>query len=371
MSDLFTSVALGGHTLANRIVMAPLTRSRARPGNVPSDLAPLYYGLRADAGLIVTEGTAISPTAIGYLDVPGLWNAAQVAAWQPITEAVHQRGGTIFTQLWHVGRVSHVSTQPGRAAPVSATARTAANAQAFGLHDDGTAALVDVSQPRALTTNEVRGVIADFAAAARNAMDAGFDGIELHGANGYLIEQFLNPGVNDRSDEYGADTLENRTRFLLETLDAVIAAIGPERTAIRLSPYGQLHDMPLYPELEETYLYLAGQFAQRGIAYLHIMDQSSRGSSATPADFLVRLRARFTGPLILAGGMTAARADAMIAEGLIDLAAFGEPFIANPDLVERLRHGWPIVKSDRAIHYGGGAHGYTDFPTYAEQGAAA
>lgn len=371
MSKLFEPFVMGGRTLANRIAMAPLTRSRARPGNVPSELAPLYYGQRAAAGLIVSEGTAISPSAIGYLDVPGLWNADQVAGWKPVTQAVHAGGGTIFTQLWHVGRVSHISTQPDRAAPVSPTARIAADSQAFGLRDDGTAALVDVSAPRALSTDEVRGVIADFVQAARNAMDAGFDGIELHGANGYLIEQFLNPNVNDRTDAYRGDTLEGRTRFLLETLDAVIGAIGAERTALRLSPYGQLHDMPPYPELEETYLYLAEQFSQRGIAYLHIMDQSTRGSTATPADFLAKLRARFHGTLILAGGMTAQRAGTMIGQGLIDIAAFGEPFIANPDLVDRLRHGWPLAPSDRALHYGGGAHGYTDYPVYSEQGAEA
>lgn len=371
MSVLFERFPLGSRTLANRVVMAPLTRSRARPGNVPSDLAPLYYGQRAGAGLIVTEGTAISPAAIGYLDVPGLWNAEQVAAWQPVTGAVHDRGGTIFTQLWHVGRVSHVSTQPGRAAPVSATARIAADSQAFGLRDDGTAALVDVSAPRALTTEEVAGVIADYARAASHAMAAGFDGVELHGANGYLIEQFLNARVNDRTDAYQGDTLDGRTRFVLEALDAVIAEVGADRVGVRLSPYGQLHDMPLFPELEETYLRLATEFARRGIAYLHIMDQSTRGADAMPANFLASLRARFTGALILAGGMTAARAEQMIKSGLIDLAAFGEPFIANPDLVDRLRHDWPIVKSDRAIHYGGGAHGYTDFQTYAPEGAIA
>lgn len=371
MSDLFEPFTLGRRRLANRIAMAPLTRSRARPGNVPSELAIAYYAQRADAGLIVTEGTAISPTAIGYLDVPGLWNAAQVAAWRPVTSAVHERGGTIFTQLWHVGRVSHVSTQPGRAAPVSATARIAADSQAFGLREDGTAALVGVSSPRALATEEVAGVIADYARAARHAEEAGFDGVELHGANGYLIEQFLNPRVNDRTDAYCGDTLEGRTRFLLDTLDAVIAQIGADRVGVRLSPYGQLHDMPLYSELEETYLHLASEFARRGIAYLHIMDQSTRGADAMPADFLAKLRANYTGALILAGGMTAERAEQLIGSGLIDIAAFGEPFIANPDLVDRLRHGWPIVKSDRAIHYGGGARGYTDFPTFAAEGAAA
>lgn len=365
MSPLFTTVSVGGRTLANRIAMAPLTRSRSK-GNVPTDLAPLYYGQRADAGLIVTEGTAISPSAIGYLDVPGLWTPEQIAAWKPVTQTVHDKGGTIFTQLWHVGRVSHVSTQPGGAAPVSATATIAANSQAFGLRDDGTPALVDVSKPRALTTDEVRDVVRDFAKAAVNAVAAGFDGVELHGANGYLLEQFLNPTVNDRTDAYRGDTLEGRTRFVLEVLDAVIAAIGAHRTAIRLSPYGELHDMRAYPETEETYLYLADECAKRGIAYVHLMDQSSRGSTAMPRDFLAKFRRHFDGILILASGMTRDRAEAMISEHLIDVAAFGEPFIANPDLVARLRHRWPIETSDRALHYGGGAHGYTDYPAYAQ-----
>lgn len=371
MSKLFEPFAMGGHQLGNRIAMAPLTRSRARPHNVPSEFAPLYYGQRGDAGLIVTEGTAISPNAIGYLNVPGLWTADQVEAWKPVTKAVHDRGGVIFTQLWHVGRVSHVSTQPDQAAPVSSTARIAADSQAFGLGEDGAPALIDVSEPRALTTDEVRGVTGDFVRAARNAIDAGFDGVELHGANGYLIEQFLNANVNDRTDAYHGETLEGRTRFLLETLDAVIAAIGAERTAVRLSPYGELHDNGAYPEIEETYLFLADEFSRRGIAYVHLMDQSTRGSTATPADFLAKFRAHYKGVLILAGGMTRVRAEKMIDAGLIDIAAFGEPFIANPDLVARLRNNWPIAESDRAIHYGGGAHGYTDFPAYSPEGVTA
>jgi 2,4-dienoyl-CoA reductase-like NADH-dependent reductase (Old Yellow Enzyme family) len=370
MSLLFDPVSLGGRRLANRIAMAPLTRSRSTR-NVPTGLAPLYYGQRADAGMIVTEGSAISANAIGYLDVPGLWTPEQVAAWKPVTEAVHEKSGTIFTQLWHVGRVSHVSTQPNGDAPVSATATIAADSQAFGLRDDGTPALVEVSKPRALTTDEVRAVVVDFAKAAGNAIEAGFDGVEIHGANGYLLEQFLNPKVNDRTDAYRGDTLAGRTRFVLEVIDAVIAKVGTERTAIRFSPFGKLHDMPAYAETEETYLYLADQLSKRGIAYVHLMDQSTRGSTGTPIDFLRNFRQHFEGILILAGGMTRDRAETMIEQRLIDIAAFGEPFIANPDLVERLRHGWPIVISDRAIHYGGGAHGYTNFPTYAAEGAVA
>lgn len=370
MSILFDPITIGIYHLANRIAMAPLTRSRSK-GNVPTALAPVYYGQRAAAGLIVSEGTAISPSAIGYLDVPGLWSAEQVEAWKPVTRTVHDKGGTMFAQLWHVGRVSHVSTQPNRAAPVSATATIAAASQAFGLRDDGTAALVDVSKPRALSTQEVGGVVEDFATAAVNAIAAGFDGVEIHGANGYLVEQFLNPRVNDRTDAYRGDTLAGRTRFVLEVVDAIIAKIGADRTAIRFSPYGELHDMPAYPELEETYLFLADELSKRGVAYIHLMDQSSRGSTGTPAAFMAKFRAHFAGAIILAGGMTRARAEAMIEQGTIDIAAFGEPFIANPDLVARLRNGWPIVTSDRALHYGGGAHGYTDYPVYAAGETAA
>lgn len=277
---------------------------------------------------------------------------------------MHDKGGTIFTQLWHVGRVSHVSNQPGGIAPVSSTAQIARNSQAWGLAEDGTPGPVDVSPPRALATEEVKAVIQDFAAAAGNAIEAGFDGVELHGANSYLIEQFLNPLVNDRSDEYRSDTLENRTRFLLEAVDAVIARIGAARTAVRLSPYGGLFDMGLYADVAQTYLYLADELSKHGLAYVHLMDQLSRGSTPIPPGFLQQFRSHYRGTLILAGGMTRERAERLIQDGLIDMAAFGEPFIANPDLVERLRNGWPLLKPDRALSYGGGAEGYTDYPAY-------
>lgn len=369
MTQLFKPFAMGDRKLTNRIAMAPMTRSR-NPDGVPNELNALYYSQRADAGLIVTEGTVISPGAQGFLFNPGLYTPQQVDGWRKVTDAVHAKGGTIFTQLWHVGRVSHVSIQPGGIQPVSATARTARNTKAWGYTADGTPGAVDVSEPRALATGEVHGLIADFAEAAANATDAGFDGVELHGANGYLIEQFLNPTVNDRTDEFRGDTLEGRTRFALDAIDAVTARIGAHRTAIRLSPYGGLGDMAQYPELEETYLYLADELSKRNLAYVHLMDQSSRGSSATPADFLAKFRHRYAGVLILAGGMTRARAEQLIDEDLVDIAAFGEPFIANPDLVTRLENNWPLATSDRAHHYGGGAKGYTDYPTYTGEAAA-
>jgi 2,4-dienoyl-CoA reductase-like NADH-dependent reductase (Old Yellow Enzyme family) len=370
MSKLFEPFALGGRRLANRIAMAPMTRAR-NPDGIPNELNALYYRQRASAGLIVTEGTPISPEAEGFLSIPGLYKPEQVAGWRKVTTAVHEEGGTIFTQLWHVGRVSHVSIQPGGASPVSSTAQTARNSQAWGLRADGTPGPVDVSAPRALSTQEVRATVQDFVKASEKAIAAGFDGVELHGANGYLFEQFLNPWVNDRRDDYGAKRLEDRVRFLMETVDAVVAHVGASRTAIRLSPYGGLFDMPAYSEIEKTYLHIARELSTRGLAYVHLMDQKSRGSAAIPADFLSKFRKAYSGTLILAGGMTRERAEEMINQGLIDIAAFGEPFISNPDLVERLRHGWPLRPADRSLHYGGGARGYTDYPTFTEERSAA
>ncbi|NEU98632.1 alkene reductase [Bradyrhizobium uaiense] len=369
MSKLFEPFAMSGRKLANRIAMAPMTRSR-NPDGVPNDLNVVYYSQRADAGLIITEGTPISPTSEGYLFIPGLYMPQQVAGWRQVTTAVHAKGGAIFSQLWHVGRVSHVSNQPGGIAPVSSTDQVAKNSLAWGLTQNGTPGAVDVSSPRALTTGEVYGVIADFADAAANAVEAGFDGIELHGASGYLIEQFLNPTVNDRTDEFGGDTLEGRTRFLLATIDAVIARIGAVRSAIRLSPYSSLFDMAKYPEIEETYLYLADELSKRNLAYVHLINQRSQGSFAFPPDFLAKFRTHYWGVLILAGGMTGQSAEQLIADDLIDIAAFGEAFIANPDLVERLKNNWPLTTANRAHFYGGGAEGYTDHPTYDGRNAA-
>jgi 2,4-dienoyl-CoA reductase-like NADH-dependent reductase (Old Yellow Enzyme family) len=363
MSSLFDPIQVGTLTLRNRIAMAPMTRAR-NPDGVANDLTALYYSQRASAGLIITEGTPISRSAEGFLAIPGIYTTPQIDGWRKVTQAVHATGGVIYMQLWHVGRVSHVSIQPGGIDPVSSTSQIARNSQAWGLTERGELGPVDVSQPRALTTPEVKAVIRDFAQAAANAIDAGFDGIELHGANGYLIEQFLNPLVNDRTDEYRSDTLENRSRFLLEVVDSVIERIGAQRTAIRLSPFGGLFDMGLYEDVEETYLYVADQLSRRGLSYVHFMDQLSRGSSPIPRDFLQKFRTHYHGTLVLAGGMTKERAEQFLRDGMIDIAAFGEPFIANPDLVERLRNDWPLLKPDRALSYGGGTQGYTDYPTY-------
>jgi 2,4-dienoyl-CoA reductase-like NADH-dependent reductase (Old Yellow Enzyme family) len=367
MSDLFDSYDLSGLLLPNRIVMAPLTRARAK-SDAADELIALYYAQRSTAGLIISEGTPISREGQGYLFNPGIFSSDQIAGWRKVTRSAHSAGGRIFAQLWHVGRVSHFSIQ-GRQ-PVSATDRIARGAMAFGYDEQGQPSFLPVSSPYALTTTEVGRIVEDFAIAADNAVAAGFDGIELHAANGYLFEQFLNPLVNDRTDRYSADLMENRLRFTLEVVDAVNARIGSQRVGIRFSPFGQNSDMPPYPDAEQTYLQLGRELADRRIAYMHFMDQSGyRSMPARVSDkvhsLLRKLRPTFDkGALVLAGGQTLAKANELIASGTIDLAAFGQPFIANPDLVARLRNGWPLAKPERETYYGGGAEGYVDYPPY-------
>ncbi|MDB5877519.1 MAG: alkene reductase [Variovorax sp.] len=374
MSSLFTPFLLGGLALPNRIVMAPLTRSRAK-NDAADALTALYYTQRATAGLIVSEGTPISREGQGYLFNPGIFTADQVTGWRSVTDSVHSVDGRMFAQLWHVGRVSHTSLQPDGRAPVSASDRVANGALAFARDAAGEPAFVAASQPRALSTEDVRRIVEDFAQAAQNAIDAGFDGVEIHGANGYLHEQFLNPHVNDRTDRYTGLTIAGRIAFTLEVVDAVASRIGPSRVGIRISPYGRLFDMPAYDETEATYLALASELASRRIAYLHVMDQSGFDTGAMTVDslppqrpFWKKLRKAFSsGAIILAGGMTRERAEALIDEGTIDLAAFGQAFIGNPDLVRRLRDGLPLATPDKSTFYGGDAKGYTDYPPYGER----
>ncbi len=363
--DIFKPVQTGSLDLKNRIAMAPMTRARNVNG-IPNDNNALYYSQRADAGLIITEGTAISETSKGVLYIPGLYTREQIEGWKLVTDAVHQKGSKIFTQLWHVGRVSHISIQPGGVAPVGASDIQAENSTAWGYDENGKEGFVTCSKPRALSADEVRNVAKDFAEAAKNAVKAGFDGIELHGANGYLIEQFLNPLINNRTDEYGG-SIENRSRFLLEAIDACIDAIGAEKVAIRLTPYGGLHELPHYDEIEATYEYLAKELSQRKIAYIHIMDQQSRGSFALPEGFLNRFRNWYDGTIILAGGMNREKSEKLINEGVIDITAFGESFISNPDLVERLKNNWALTPPKRELHYGLTLDGYTNWETYNEK----
>lgn len=362
MTRLFDTHRIGELVLGNRLVMAPMTRARC-VDTIPTAETAEYYRQRATAGLIVTEGTPISPEAQGYVYVPGIWSTAQVTGWRTVTDAVHSEGARIFAQLWHVGRLSHASLQPEGGQPVSAGAVPAPESKIFAFDGDGNIGFVDVDDPRPLSTEELGRVVDDFASAATNAEVAGFDGVELHGANGYLFEQFLNPATNTRSDPYGG-SYADRARFLLETVDAVIGALGSARVGIRLSPFSELFDMPAYPEAAETYLYLASELSRRDLAYVHLIDQRPAGSRLLDTDFLTAVRARFQGTIILAGGMTPEYAEELIARNLIDLAAFGQPFIANPDLVARLRNGWPLTEPDPTTYYGGGAEGYLDYPRF-------
>ncbi|MFY1667603.1 alkene reductase [Pseudomonas sp. Pseu.R1] len=372
MINLFEPYDLNGLTLNNRFVMAPMTRSRA-PVDVATEQIALHYTQRGTAGLIVSEGTPISREGQGYLFNPGIFTPEQIKGWKLVTDSVHSVGGKMFAQLWHVGRVSHTSIQIDGQAPVSSTGKAAQGAIAFGYDDNGEPGFVPTSTPRPLSTEEVGRVVQDFAQAAANAVEAGFDGVEIHGANGYLIEQFLNPLVNDRTDRYSAQTLEGRLRFVFEVVDAVVARIGADKVGIRISPYGQLFDMPIYPEIDETYSALCAGMNQRGIAYVHVMDQThfflaAEGSDAQEAALRSLLKHCKTElsdtTLILAGDMTLERAQDLVDAGLIDLAGFGQPFIANPDLVARLKNGWPLTTPDRDTYYGGDGKGYVDYAPY-------
>ncbi|MFC9790113.1 alkene reductase [Rhodococcus sp. NPDC127528] len=362
MTRLFDNFRLGDIVLRNRVVMAPMTRARS-VDTIAGAVTAEYYRQRATAGLIVTEGTPISPEGQGYAYVPGIWSREQVAGWRGVTDAVHNEEGRIFAQLWHVGRLSHTSLQPGRRHPVGAGAAPAHEGKTFAFTDDGTVGFVDVSTPRPLSTQEVSRVARDFACGATNAREAGFDGVELHGANGYLFEQFLNPSTNTRTDHYGG-SIRHRARFLLETVDRVSEAIGSTRVGLRLSPFGELFDMPAYAETADTYLYLASELSRRDLAYVHLVDQLPSGDRLIDVDFLAAVRAEYRGTIIFAGGMTRELAEELAAKNVIDLAAFGQPFIANPDLVERLQNGWPLTTPDRDSYYGGGAEGYLDYPRF-------
>lgn len=365
MSNLFDPCDLHGLALRNRIVMAPMTRSRA-PATVADAMTATYYGQRASAGLIVGEGTQVSEQARGYLFTPGIHTAAQVQGWKAVTAAVHARGGRIFAQLWHVGRVAHCSVQPFERAPVGPVDTPAAGVSAYGFREDGTPGQMPVSVPRALETGELAKITADFVTAARNALDAGFDGVEIHGANGYLFEQFINGGLNTRGDRYGGASIGNRLRLLLETVDAVSAAIGAERTGLRLSPFNRVFDMPAFEGEADTWQAVARELSARTLAYVHVSNRDAVIANAG-LEFLRGFRATCGAPFILAGNYTRALAEADLEAGLADLVAFGRPFISNPDLVERLRNGWPMAEADPATFYGGGAAGYIDYPAYEAQ----
>ncbi|MET0400584.1 MAG: alkene reductase [Longimicrobiaceae bacterium] len=347
---LFTPVRLARHTLANRVVMAPMTRNRAGEGNVPGALNALYYAQRASAGLIVTEGSQVSPRGVGYPGTPGIHSDAQVEGWRRVTEAVHGEGGRVFLQLWHVGRVSHPSVQADGGLPVAPSAVAAEGA----LYTP--AGPLPYPVPRALETDEVAGVVEEFAAGARNALRAGFDGVELHGANGYLIDQFLRSGSNRRTDRYGGP-VENRARFLLQVTAAVADVWGGDRVGVRFSPTGAYNGMS-DSDPAGTFGYAAHALNRFGLAYLHVTEPVDTPEAARVAPLL---RQVFRGPLVLNGGYDRAAADAAIASGAADLVAFGTAFLANPDLPARLAAGARLNVPDRATFYGGDARGYTDY----------
>jgi len=355
MTSLFEPYALGTLTLANRIVMAPLTRNRAGAGNVPTDLMAEYYRQRADAGLIVAEATQVCPEGQGYESTPGIHSAEQLAGWKKVTAAVHGRGGRIFLQLWHVGRVSHVSLQPGGKAPVAPSAIRAKTKTFVG------GQFIDVSEPRALELDELPGIVDAYRRGAANAIAAGFDGVELHGANGYLLDQFLRDGTNKRTDAYGG-SIENRARLMLQAAAAVAQEIGANRTGIRLSPVTPANDAS-DSDPQPVFNYTVEQLDRLGLVYIHLIEGATGGDRDFDKGFdYAALRRRFRNTWIANNGYTPEMAQAALDEKRADLIAFGRPFISNPDLVERLRRKAPLATGNRATFYGGGAEGYTDYP---------
>lgn len=371
-SNFFTPTQLGHHTLKNRIVLPPLTRQRStQPGNVANELMAQYYSQRAGAGFLVTEGTQIEPRGQGYAWTPGIYTPEQVAGWRKVTEAVHAEGGVIFAQLWHVGRVSHTALQPNGDAPVSASAIAADQVSVFIETAPGAGELVKPSVPRALTTDEVQELVQLYIQAARNAIEAGFDGIELHCANGYLVNQFISAHSNHREDQYGG-SLDNRLRFLREIVAGVAECIGKERVGVRFAPLFTTTDEDrTYLGLVEedphaTYIEAIKILENAGIAYLSIAEADWDNAPAMPEAFRRDVRSTFSGAIMYAGKYTAQSGSALLDSALADLVAFGRPFIANPDLPARIANDWPLNPINPATVYGGNAEGYVDYPLYAE-----
>jgi N-ethylmaleimide reductase len=355
---LFTSQKSGSIEVKNRVVMSPMTRCRAI-GNVPNDLIAEYYKQRSEAGLIITEGTSPSPNGLGYARIPGIFNTEQIEGWKKVTNAVHQNGGKIVVQLMHTGRISHSLNMPAGAEVLAPSAVKPA-----GQMWTDSAMMQDYPIPKEMNAEDLISTKSEFVAAASNAMEAGFDGVELHSANGYLLEQFLSPVSNIRSDNYGG-SVENRCRFVLEVVDAVAEAIGKDRTAIRLSPYGVASDMPHYPEIDATYKYLSEQLNLLGIAYIHLVDHSAMGAPEVPMELKKQIRNIFKNTIILSGGYDKERAEADIQSGLGNLVAFGRPFINNPDLVDRMQNNWPMAEAlNMDQFYTADEKGYTDYPAH-------
>jgi N-ethylmaleimide reductase len=355
MTSLFEKSTLATLSLQNRFVMSPLTRCRAL-GNVPTDLMVEYYTQRASAGLIISEGTSPSANGIGYARIPGIYSAAQIAGWSKVTAAVHGQGAKMFMQIMHCGRIGHPLNVPagGQILAPSAVAAT-------GEMWTDSSGMQPNAMPTAMTEAQIKSTVAEYAQGAKNALDAGFDGVELHAANGYLLEQFIRPTSNQRTDAYGG-SIENRARFVLEVVDAVVKAVGKDKVGIRLSPFGVFNDMPVYPELADEYAYLAEQLNARGLVYIHLVDHSPMGAPAVPDSIKAMFRKTFKGALILSGGYDAVRADKDIADGRCDLVAFGRPFLANPDFIARSKAGAAMNAPDMDSFYTADAKGYTDYP---------
>lgn len=359
-APLFSPFVTGQSLLNNRVAMAPMTRSRAQqPGDVPTEMNARYYAQRASAGLIITEGTQISPAGKGYSFTPGIYSREQLEGWRVVTEAVHQKGGLIAAQLWHVGRMSHHTLQENGDSPLSPS-DVQANAAVFVVNEDSVGEMVQADKPKPMTQKDILTVKDQFVKAAKNARLAGFDFVEIHAANGYLFDQFLDPEVNLRSDRYGG-SLENRARFLLETLDAIIDEVGSDFVGVRLSPWCNINGMNNEPK-EDMTLYLAGEFQQRNIAWLHLAEWAWAGGQPYPDGFRQSIRQTFRNTLIVCGGYDVQSAQERIQEGTADVIAFGRPFIANPDLVARMRNGSSLAEADKGTFYGGNEKGYTDYP---------
>ncbi|MEQ6291915.1 N-ethylmaleimide reductase [Vogesella sp. GCM10023246] len=360
---LLTPLHLGAVTLNNRVLMAPLTRLRnTEPGDAPTALAIDYYRQRAGAGLIINEGTHISPTAKGYAGAPGIYSEEQVRAWREVTDAVHAEGGKIAIQLWHTGRISHSSLQPNGDAPLAPSA-IKADSNTNIRDENGQLVRAPTSTPRALETAEIEDLIEDYRRATDNARRAGFDLVEIHGAHGYLLDQFLSPAANVRTDQYGG-SVENRARLVLEVLDAVIAEWDAAHVGIRLSPLGVFNGLS-ETDQQEMALYLIGEIAKRNIAFLHLSEPDWAGGPKWPDEFRKAVRAIYPHPIVAAGGYSVDKAEQLIGAGLIDAVAFGRPFIANPDLPARFARGAELNQPQPETFYGGGAAGYTDYPALA------
>ena len=355
-NSLFEKTTLGNLELSNRIVMAPMTRSRAI-GNIPNDLMAEYYRQRAAAGLIITEGTAPSANGLGYARIPGAYTTDQVAGWKKVTSAVHDKGGKIFLQIMHTGRVSHAANMAAGTEIVAPSAIGLVNGEMW----TDTEGMQPYPTPRALETSEIPALIQEYVHAAKSAIEADFDGVELHGANGYLIEQFINTASNKREDQYGG-SVENRIRFAVEVSKAVAEAIGADKTGIRLSPYGVFNEMAIYSAMDETYLALTKALNDLNLVYIHLVDHSAMGAPTVSQDLVVQIREAFDNALILSGGYDETRAQADLDADKGDLIAFGRPFLANPDLVARLQTGAELNQPNMDTFYTPGAEGYTDYP---------